>query len=130
MKKLGFKGRSLQVRVKRTGNRNDWLKYRELQRDKVGTVKLNFVAGLLNRFFSEFLLSFKIKDFQNTIKKFGNSNLLSKADQKIQQMENKDKPIQVGIKDMREIEKIDGDIVNDIRVAARPSENGRREPIL
>jgi hypothetical protein len=31
---------------------------------------------------------------------------------------------------MREIEKIDGDIVNDIRVAARPSENGRREPII
>jgi len=74
----------------------------------VSNVKINFVAGLLNRFFAEFLLSFKIKDFQNTMKKFGNTTLMAPADLKRQEEEaklsnSKDKKISVGIKEMRAI---------------------------
>ena len=36
---------------------------RDVQRHKVADVKLNFVGGILNRFFHEFLLGFKIIDF-------------------------------------------------------------------
>jgi hypothetical protein len=41
------------------------MKMREVQRTKCTVLKVNFVAGILNRFFHEFLQNFHFRDLKS-----------------------------------------------------------------
>jgi hypothetical protein len=61
--------------AKQKEKRQSFLEDRELARTKAAAVKINFVAGLFNRFFNDYLAKFNIKDFGAMQKKFGSGSI-------------------------------------------------------
>ena len=66
LKKLSFLKRSMTDRIKLRIKRDVKLKQREMQRVKTENTKLNFVSGIMNRFFAEFLKSHCSKGIKAT----------------------------------------------------------------
>jgi hypothetical protein len=58
----------MRLRTTKKAKRKEWHKSRERQRMKTFEVKLNFVAGLLNRFFSQYLSTVATKSAPGVIK--------------------------------------------------------------
>lgn len=57
--------RDMRWRVHQKAKRERWMKMREVQRTKCTVLKVNFVAGILNRFFHEFLQNFHFRDLKS-----------------------------------------------------------------
>lgn len=57
---LRDKGRDMRERARKRAVKREWLVARAAQREKVAVLKLNFVSGLLNRFYFAFLEEFRL----------------------------------------------------------------------
>jgi len=56
--------------------KHEWLNSRKIKREHVRNVKLNFVAGILNRFFLEYVNVFALKGAsKNKKNKFGRADI-------------------------------------------------------
>ena len=78
--------KDLRTRTRKRGEKKEWLKDREYRRVKVQHVKLNFIHGILRRFFFSFLDEFNY-DKGGTSKMFARAPSLSNVyfDQNIMQ---------------------------------------------
>ena len=67
LKNLMHIKKSMSQRVSQRLKRDALLKKREIQREKTETTKLNFVTGIMNRFFAEFLKNHCSKGIKATV---------------------------------------------------------------
>ena len=65
MKLLKIRNKDMRHKKVKKARREEWHRGREQQRMKTFEVKLNFVAGLLNRFFSQYLSTMVTKSSVN-----------------------------------------------------------------
>ena len=69
---LEEKGKDMRVRLSKQTKHKRWFDRRALQRRRTSMLKLNFVKGLLNRFFAEFLESINMTGVVKSTSMFSN----------------------------------------------------------